>query len=91
MLWGGVGKEAGTSTVLLVGFNGTSRSPFCVRPADKTGGFNIQVLYNIHAHTHKSIHTQAHTQENTETHKCMHTQVNAVTSRHGFVPLKIQD
>lgn len=32
MLWGGVGKEAGTSTVLLVGFNGTSRSPFWVRP-----------------------------------------------------------
>lgn len=34
MLWGGVGKEAGTSTVLLVGFNGTSRSPFWVRPLE---------------------------------------------------------
>lgn len=49
MLWGGVGKEAGTSTVLLVGFNGTSRSPFWVRPSDERGGLGKEPLrYDIH-------------------------------------------
>lgn len=28
MLWGGVGREAGTSTVLELWFKGTSSSPF---------------------------------------------------------------
>lgn len=32
LLWGGVGKDAGTSTVLLVWFNGTRPSPFWVTP-----------------------------------------------------------
>lgn len=72
MLWGGVGKEAGTSTVLLVWFNGTSRSPFCVRPCIQIRQKVLEMEKNHSDITYMSTYTNPDIHRHTHTHtgKC---------------------